>query len=81
MELPVYTDKGVLVGNVYDIIFDFSNGSIYGLLIKDTNPSLVNGGISISIPFRWVKAIGDAILLLTFPEGVNYSKRNSPVTR
>ncbi|MHB1439693.1 MAG: PRC-barrel domain-containing protein [Cuniculiplasma sp.] len=77
IEKPVYTEKGILVGNVYDVILDFENGSIYGILIKDTNTGVVNEGIPISIPFRWIKAIGDAILLLTFPEKVNYNRRNT----
>ncbi|MCL6014378.1 MAG: PRC-barrel domain-containing protein, partial [Candidatus Thermoplasmatota archaeon] len=65
IEKPVYTEKGVLVGNVYDVILDFESGNVYGLLIKDTNSNVVSEGIPISIPFRWIKSIGDAILLLT----------------
>jgi sporulation protein YlmC with PRC-barrel domain len=75
IEKPVYTEKGVLVGNVYDVILDFEGGNVYGLLIKDTNSSIVSEGIPISIPFRWIKSIGDAILLLTFPEKVSYNRR------
>ncbi|EQB69880.1 PRC-barrel domain-containing protein [Cuniculiplasma divulgatum] len=75
IEKPVYTEKGVLVGNVYDVILDFESGNVYGLLIKDTNSNVVSEGIPISIPFRWIKSIGDAILLLTFPEKVSYNRR------
>ncbi|MCL5888980.1 MAG: PRC-barrel domain-containing protein [Candidatus Thermoplasmatota archaeon] len=75
LEKPVYTEKGILVGNVYDVILDFETGNVYGLLIKDTNMKVVGEGIPISIPFRWIKSIGDAILLLTFPEKVNLNRR------
>jgi sporulation protein YlmC with PRC-barrel domain len=70
IELPVYTDKGILVGNVYDIILDSDSKSISGILIKETNRELVEDGVAVSIPYRWVKSIGDAVLLHIFPDHV-----------
>ncbi len=68
--LPVYTNKGIFVGYVYDIILEMDYGGISGILIKETNEALVEDGFPISIPYDWVKAVGDAVLLHTFPQVV-----------
>ncbi len=73
LQKQVFTDRGVLVGVVYDVILNFDDGSVHGLLIKDTNPAIVKDGISISIPYKWIRAVGDAILLLTFPQRVTFA--------
>ena len=66
-EMPVYTDKGVIVGTVTDVILDMETQEIYGLYIEHPNADLVEMGSAISIPFRWIKAIGQIILLRKFP--------------
>ncbi|AKA48848.1 photosystem reaction center subunit H [uncultured archaeon] len=66
----VYSDKGILVGTITDIILDMETQFIHGLFIERSNPSLVEGGASISVPYRWIKAIGEIILLKKFPEFV-----------
>lgn len=66
----VYSDKGILVGTITDVILDMERQFIHGLYVERSNPSLVEGGASISIPYRWIKAIGEIILLKKFPEFV-----------
>lgn len=66
----VYSDKGILVGKITDVILDMERQYIHGLFIDKSNPGLVEGGASISIPYRWIKAIGEIILLKKFPEFV-----------
>ena len=56
---------------------DFDNGSIHGIMIKETNREIVKEGIPISIPFKWIKAVGDAVLLFTFPEKITYTGTTS----
>ncbi len=68
--LSVYTHSAVSVGEVSDMIIDFTTGSIYGLYVDRTNPELVDGGVSISIPYRLVKALNHIVILKTFPEHV-----------
>ncbi|MCL4350195.1 MAG: PRC-barrel domain-containing protein [Candidatus Thermoplasmatota archaeon] len=68
--LPVYTNKGIFVGNVYDVILEMDTGDITGILIKETNEALVEDGFPIAIPYIWVKAVGDAVLLNNFPPSV-----------
>lgn len=72
--LKVYTDKGIFVGNVDDVILDFEKGSIYGLYVENTNAELVEAGASISIPYRLVKTVGHVILLKGFPEFVKINE-------
>lgn len=64
---PVYTDKGILLGEVSDVIFDMEIQDIYGLYVESSNEALVEMGSAVSIPFRWIRAIGEVILLRKFP--------------
>ncbi len=66
-DMPVYTDRGILVGTVTDVILDIETQEIYGLYIEHPNGELVEMSSAISIPFRWIKAIGQIILLRKFP--------------
>ncbi|NPA74638.1 MAG: photosystem reaction center subunit H [Euryarchaeota archaeon] len=71
--LEVYTDKGYLLGTVEDVLIDIEEQKIYGLYVERTNPLLVEDGVPVSVPYRWVKAVGDVILLKKFPSYVNVS--------
>ncbi len=66
----VYSDKGILVGTISDVILDIESQYIHGIFVEKSNPSLVESGAAISIPYRWIKAIGQIILLKKFPEFV-----------
>lgn len=65
--MPVYTDKGVLLGQVKDVIFDMEQQDLYGIYIEAPNPQVVEFGSAISVPYRWIKSIGEIILLRKFP--------------
>jgi sporulation protein YlmC with PRC-barrel domain len=65
--ISVYTDKGVLLGQVNDVIFDMEQQDIYGIYIAQPNPQVVENGSAICVPFRWIKSIGEIILLRKFP--------------
>lgn len=66
--MPVYTDKGVLLGQVSDVIFDMELQDIYGIYLETPNPKIVELGTPVNIPFRWIKSIGEIILLRKFPD-------------
>lgn len=68
--LPVYTREGTFVGNVKNLVLDLPNRRIDGILIGRTNPSLVEDGRDISIPYRWVQSFNDILLLRHFPERI-----------
>ena len=65
--MPVYTDKGILLGQVTDVILDMDVQDIYGLFIERPNSQLVEFGSAINVPFRWIKSIGEIIVLRKFP--------------
>ncbi len=71
--LEVYTDKGYLLGTVEDVVVDTDDQSVYGLYIGKTNPLLVEDGVAVLVPYRWVKAVGDVILLRKFPTFISIS--------
>jgi len=70
MGMQVYTPEGVYLGNVDNLVMDMEECSINGIFIRDTNPLLVDESISINIPYRWIQAIGDVVILRYFPKRV-----------
>jgi len=69
--LEIYTDKGYLLGTIKDVLLNVNEQIIYGLYVEKTNPLLVEDGVPVVVPYRWVKAVGDVILLKKFPSYVN----------
>lgn len=67
ISLSVFTPTGKRVGMVSNLIFDMENNSIYELLLTNTNPSLIENGLDIAVPFRWVNNVGEVIILNFFP--------------
>jgi len=62
--LNVYTDKGLYVGNVNDVVIETADRLVTGLALTKVNQELFDvsreGGI---LPYRWVLAIGDIVLV------------------
>jgi len=67
-DLEVFTPWGVKIGDVANIEIDSETTEIENLFLEITNDRLVQEGASIMIPFRWVQAVGDIIILRHFPE-------------
>lgn len=63
----VYSNKGVFVGQVEDLRLDVDNRSVTGLALTQLNYELfderVNGSRGVIIPYRWVRSVGDIILV------------------
>ena len=63
----VYSNNGVFVGEVDDIRLDLDRETITGLALSDLNPELfgdsIERGKGVLIPYRWVRAVGDVILI------------------
>lgn len=68
--LEVYTNDALYLGNVDNIVVDVDSKKIHGIYIKNTNPLLVEDSRSVLIPFRWINAVGDMLLLKHFPRYV-----------
>jgi sporulation protein YlmC with PRC-barrel domain len=63
----VYSNNGVFVGEVEDIRLDLDAEAVTGLALGELNPELFRGrvenGRGVMIPYRWVRAVGDVILV------------------
>lgn len=68
--LETFTDKGIRLGLVENVRLDVAEKNVEGLYFGETNPELVEGGISITVPYRWVQSVGEVIILRYFPERV-----------
>ncbi|PSP83216.1 photosystem reaction center subunit H [Halobacteriales archaeon QS_1_68_17] len=63
----VYTTNGVFVGEVEDIRLNFETISVTGLALAELNRELfgsdTSGARGIIVPYRWVQAVGDVIIV------------------
>ena len=70
LKLPVYTRNGTYVGHVKNVFLDIEDKRVSSLLVTNTNPSIVEGSADVAVPYRWVNAVGDIVILSNFPERV-----------
>jgi len=77
--LQVYTNTGVFLGNVNNLVVDVENGAVDGLFVGETNPLLVEGGRAVSVPYRWIQSVGDIVILRYFPKRVSLKKGAPPM--
>ena len=70
LKLPVYTRSGTYVGHVKNVFLDVEDKRVSSLLVTNTNPSIVEGSVDVAVPYRWVNAVGDIVILSNFPERV-----------
>ena len=63
----VYSNNGVFVGEVEDVRLDLGRRQVTGLALADLNDELFRGrveaGKGVLVPYRWVRAVGDVILI------------------
>ena len=77
--LQVYTQNGVFLGNVNNLVVDVDNGAVDGIFVGETNPLLVEGSRAVSVPYRWVQSVGDIVILRHFPKRVTTRKAPAAV--
>ena len=75
MKLPVYTRTGLYVGHVKNVFIDIDQKEVSSLLLTSTNPSIVERSMDVAVPYRWVNAVGDIVILSHFPERVTLEKK------
>ena len=73
--LQIYTNYGVFVGVVNNIIVDIKTHKADSFFVEETNPAIVEASRSITVPYRWVQHVGDIILLKHFPDRVELSDK------
>jgi sporulation protein YlmC with PRC-barrel domain len=63
----VYSNNGVFVGEVEDLQLDVDQERVTGLALGEVNRELFDSRVGKSngviIPYRWVRAVGDVILV------------------
>ncbi|MFB6157158.1 MAG: PRC-barrel domain-containing protein [Haloferacaceae archaeon] len=63
----VYSNNGVFVGEVEDVRLDLDREAVTGLALGELNAELfadsIEAGKGAMIPYRWVRAVGDVILV------------------
>ncbi|AKU07743.1 MULTISPECIES: PRC-barrel domain-containing protein [Haloferax] len=63
----VYSNNGVFVGEVEDVRLDLDHETVTGLALTALNDELfrnqIEPGKGVLIPYRWVRAVGDVILI------------------
>jgi len=68
--LDIFTPWGVRIGQIASVELDPEECAISNLFLEETNPNIVEMGASLLIPFRWVQAVGDIVILRHFPEDI-----------
>jgi sporulation protein YlmC with PRC-barrel domain len=62
--LNVYTDKGIYIGKVNDVVLEVSERKVSGLAVSRLNPEMFDTlKTGVVIPYRWVTAVGDVVLI------------------
>jgi len=75
--LEVYTQKGVFVGRVDDIVLNPEQGAVSGLALGDVNRDLFDQkGKGIIIPYRWITAIGDIVIMRHLTRNAKVERKN-----
>lgn len=66
--LHVYLPDGRRLGMVHDAVVEHANLSCTHLFVTETSEELVEGSIHVAVPWRWIRSIGDVVILRWFPE-------------
>ena len=74
----VYTPDGRLLGEVTNLVVDVDGSKIDGLYIEQSSPLLVEDSKPVNVPYRWVSAVNDVVLLKYFPKRVSVKRAPKP---
>jgi sporulation protein YlmC with PRC-barrel domain len=62
--LNIYTEKGIYIGKVNDVVLEVNERKATGLAATKLNNNMFDSeSKGVVVPFRWVVAIGDVILI------------------
>jgi sporulation protein YlmC with PRC-barrel domain len=74
MGRQVYTPDGRLLGEVTNVVVDVDGSKIDGLFVEQSSPLLVEDSKPVNVPYRWVSAVNDVVLLKFFPKRVSVKR-------
>ena len=62
--LNVYTDRGIYIGKVNDVVLEVKERKVTRLAVSRLNPEMFDTSkTGVVIPYRWVTAVGDVVLI------------------
>ena len=64
----VILPNGRVLGTVYDVVIDTDLWSCTHLYIREPHHDISEKGVPLAIPWRWIRAVNDVILLRWFPD-------------
>ena len=74
----VYTKNGVFLGEVEDLRLNLDGQSVTGLALHELNRELfaqeAASARGVIVPYRWVQAVGDVIIVNDIAERIQRSK-------
>ena len=70
----IYTPDGRLLGEVGNVVVDVEGSKIDGLYVDESSPLLVDESRPVNVPYRWVAAVNDVVLLKYFPKRVSLKR-------
>jgi len=70
----IYTPDGRLLGEVDNLTVDVEAAKLDGLYVQETSPLLVDDSKPVNVPYRWVSAVNDVVLLKYFPKRVSLKR-------
>lgn len=62
----IYTLSGLFVGEIHDVRIDFDALEVSHVVVENINPdafALQNGKDGILVPYRFVRSVGDVVLI------------------
>ena len=65
--LDVYLPDGRKLGEVHDAVIDAESLHRTHLFVRNTPEDLVEGSLPLAVPWRWIRAINDIVVLRWFP--------------
>ncbi len=68
-ELKIFTEKGIFVGEVEDVIIDVDGKKVESIVVGKLNPDLVDikNYRGLKIPYRIIRSIGDIVIIRHLP--------------
>ncbi len=70
----IYTPDGRLLGEVDNVVVDVEAAKIDGVYVEESSPMLVEDSRPTNVPYRWVAAVNDVVVLKYFPRRVSVKK-------
>jgi sporulation protein YlmC with PRC-barrel domain len=74
----VYTNNGVFIGEVEDLRLNLDAENVTGLALHELNRELFGSEATsargVIVPYRWVQAVGDVIIVNDIAERIQRSK-------